>query len=308
MSNSPMGYALPTSVKVRLKELSRTDWRVPVLIALLDHILIILLGVCGYAAWARLSIPTALLVTTVIYVVQARCFRGLENLVHDGSHYNWIRSRRSANDILTNVMAAWPVFVSVREYRASHMRHHNDFGGPTDPDSIRYWQLAVNGLDRGSLLSFVVGIGWRMRGYVSSWWRAAGTNPCVVLRGMGWHLAATSAASCAFPVRQVAWIWVAFWVLPFLTVLPFLRFVAETGKHDYNKSTVFDATISNIGIVHRLLFHPHGDGYHVLHHLFAAVPQYRLSRLHRLLVQADSERYGRDAHARTRVLQQPGQR
>jgi fatty acid desaturase len=307
MPRSPTGYALPPSLKCRLKELSRTDWRVPALIALTDHLLVIVLAVCGHAVWASFTSPLAVLVTAVIYVGQARCLRGLENLVHDGSHYNWVRSRRWLNDLLTNLLTAWPVFASVGQYRIGHLRHHVEFGRSADPDFVRYQQLDVNGLDRSSLPRFARGLGRRLAAYIRGWWQAVGTRPWVLLSGLSWHAAVLVTASSIFDPAEVAWTWLVFWVLPFLAVLPVLRFVAETGKHDYGQPTVFDATISNLGLIHRLVFHPHGDGHHLLHHLFAAVPQYRLPQLHRLLVQTDLGRY-RESRTRTCVLQEPRQR
>jgi fatty acid desaturase len=67
--------------------------------------------------------------------------------------------------------------------------------------------------------------------------------------------------------------------------------------------TVFDATVTNMGPVHRLLFHPFGDGYHLLHHLYPSVPGCRLGRLHRALKVADPETYGGHMPNRIRLLE-----
>jgi fatty acid desaturase len=305
MSRRSLGYALPPSLKGHMKEFTQTNWRIPVLLALTDHAFVVVLAICGYLAWTLLATPLALVSMVLIYTGQARALRGLENLVHDGSHYNWVRSRRWLNDVLTNLLTAWPVFASVSRYRIGHLQHHVRFGSLADPDFVRYQQLDVNGLDRSCLPRFALCLGSRLTVYVRGWWQAAGTHPGVILSGLGWHAAVLLTASNVFNPLEVAWTWLVFWAAPFFIVLPVLRFVAETGKHDYRQPTVFDATISNLGLIHRLIFHPHGDGHHLLHHLFAAVPQYRLPQLHQLLVQNDMGRY-RESRTRTRVLQRPG--
>lgn len=78
----------------------------------------------------------------------------------------------------------------------------------------------------------------RMTAYVRGWWQSVGTHPGVILCGIGWHAAVLTAASSAFAPGQAVWMWPVFWAVPFFTVLPVLRFVAETGKHDYGQPTV----------------------------------------------------------------------
>jgi fatty acid desaturase len=58
------------------------------------------------------------------------------------------------------------------------------------------------------------------------------------------------------------------WLVAFPVALPLVRFVAESSEHVYEgTSTVFDATITNLGFLQRFMFHPHNDGYHTVHHL-----------------------------------------
>lgn len=112
----PTGYVLPPSTKKQIKDLTRTNWLMPVLLALGDHALILALAIIGYLVWDALPWPLAAITTAMIYIAQARGLRGLENLVHDGSHFNWGRKPNWTNDFLTNLLAAWPVFSSVAVY------------------------------------------------------------------------------------------------------------------------------------------------------------------------------------------------
>lgn len=96
------------------------------------------------------------------------------------------------------------------------------------------------------------------------------------------------------------------WLLGYGLALPVIRFIGESSEHVYSDSdTVFDATISNLGLWQRFLIHPHNDGYHTVHHMWPGVPHHTLHRLHKILTVEDPECYARRLRYRTRVLQYP---
>src|SRR5208282_6527815 len=57
-------------------------------------------------------------------------------LMHDGVHYRLLRNRR-LNDWMSEVMLAWPHFVSARQYRKNHFAHHRYLNTAQDPDLKR---------------------------------------------------------------------------------------------------------------------------------------------------------------------------
>jgi fatty acid desaturase len=81
------------------------------------------------------------------------------------------------------------------------------------------------------------------------------------------------------------------WVLPLLTVLqPILRLraIAEHGGVTDLSSALTAArcnrTTGNVvNLLGRALLFPHHVNYHLEHHLYPAVPHYRLPALHRML-------------------------
>ena len=81
------------------------------------------------------------------------------------------------------------------------------------------------------------------------------------------------------------------WVLPMLTVLqPILRLraICEHGAVSDFSSPLTAARSNRSGgsvanLIGRALLFPHHVNYHLEHHLYPAVPHYRLPRLHRLL-------------------------
>jgi fatty acid desaturase len=228
----------------------------------------------------------------------------LECLVHEGSHCNWSRNHR-LNDALTDLLAALPVFSRVADYRKGHRTHHLQFGTDNDIDRRRYLRLGIGWLDRSSLLGYWRGA--RLGQYVLGWWRAIGLNGKALLGGIAWHLTlVVLPLACLVGVRAGLALWASYWLLPMAVVLPPIRFVAEAGKHRYEgNETEFEATISNLGMIHSLLFHPHGDGHHVLHHMDPGIPFFNLARAHRGLMELDPSGYGARHRVRTRVLQEP---
>ncbi len=76
-----------------------------------------------------------------------------------------------------------------------------------------------------------------------------------------------------------------FWVVPLLTVYPFLMQLREVAHHS-NAPDDGDLTNSRVFRVNPILgamVFPYGQAFHLTHHLFAAVPHYRIDRAHAIL-------------------------
>ncbi|HWM91067.1 MAG TPA: fatty acid desaturase [Thermoanaerobaculia bacterium] len=301
------GYKAPAHARDFLKKCHQTRPWLTVLTALSDHAVILALAAGVY--WAYLYLHPAFLL--VLYPLAAigivRSMRGLENLVHEGSHFNWSRSDHGLNDLLCNLLAAVPVFSDVVRYRPGHKLHHFSFGTDEDADLGRYQVLAIEEISRRNPIAFAAGIVRRIVAYVIGWWKVIQTRPAVLGKSLLWHAVfLILPAALALGLGTALALWLAFWIGPFLLLLPWHRFVAEAGKHQYEgQETVFDATISNIGFVHHLLLHPHSDGYHLLHHLFPGIPHHQLARAHRGLAQLDPGGYGEALRLRTHILEDP---
>jgi fatty acid desaturase len=228
-----------------------------------------------------------ILILPLLALATARAMRGSECLIHEASHYNWSRVR-PANDLLANLLAAYPVFSRVDSYRATHLKHHAFLGDVLkDPDRERYASLRLEELDRSRARSIALGAWRRMPEYWSSWHRSAGSDRLALLCGGLLHVLTTLPFLIILPVEQVL-LGRLIWAFDLAVVLPFVRLIAEAGEHKYtDRATVLNATISNIGPIHRLVFHPHNDGFHVVHHLWPRVPHFALRRLHNRLASSD---------------------
>lgn len=287
----------------------RTNISISIAIALIDQVLIVdlLIGTSALYSDAGIDpgrITIAVLICSVAVAGVARQLRGLENLVHEASHYNWSRKRRRLNDFLGYALAAIPVGAKLSDYRESHLRHHGRFGTPDDPDRIQYLDLGIEGMGRASLLQFGVAALCRLRTYQRGWLRSVHGAPPTGLAPAAWFTMVVSIPSWWWfgPVAGVTA--TAEWLAALLIALPLLRFVAESSEHVYTGTdTVFDATITNLGLLQRFVFHPHNDGYHTAHHLWPGIPHHRLGRFHRQLLRYDPDGYAHRLRYRTRVLQ-----
>jgi len=84
-------------------------------------------------------------------------------------------------------------------------------------------------------------------------------------------------------------LWLAYFWVPFVLYLPVLRFLAEAEEHQYKEAeSEFSSTFSNLSGLQRWFLHPHGDAYHLLHHMLPQVPHWKMAWAHWLLATLDT--------------------
>jgi fatty acid desaturase len=279
------GYKASGWLIKEMRDLQRVSLLRSSATAALDLGLIFGCGALGYWLIGLLPIVLALITIAVLTVVSARSMRGLECLVHDASHMNWSR-RRVVNDIAANLLAGWPLMNDVDSYRQTHLLHHSQLGSSEDTDLARWVELDLVHLRRGEPLRFGAGLFRRLVPYMIGWWQAVGLSWRTVAKFTIWQAVAFALACLLFGTKVAVIVWVVGWVIPFVFVLPIVRFIGEIEEHRYDGTeTVVEATYTNVGLLQRLVFHPHADAYHTFHHLFAAIPFYRTRRCHLRLME-----------------------
>lgn len=119
-------HARPALDKEILKQLSRrTPW--PWLkFALLDWMVIAGALVLAHAV----RNPAAWLLALLVIGNRQHA---LAILGHDGTHFT-LSHNRKLNDFLTNLIAFWPIGLTVSGYRLLHVRHHSHTGTENDPE------------------------------------------------------------------------------------------------------------------------------------------------------------------------------
>lgn len=297
------GYTLPSNLRPHIAEAHRTRlWRTTAT-ALADHA--VCLAAVLATAWSVTRIPwyAAMVALVLCAGVVGRQLRALECLVHEASHYNWSRRRRLLNDVLAMVLVSAPTGAPIGEYRTAHLLHHGRFGTSDDPDRVRYVELGVEELRRARLGTFARDLVRRLPRYQIGWLRSLRTSPFGVVVPLCWPLLTVGPAVYLALDGPGAVVAVGAWLAGYLLALPVIRLVAESEEHVYSgATTVFDATFTNIGRWQAVMFHPHNDGYHTVHHLWPGIPHHALRRVHDLLVREDAEGFGRRVLLRTEVL------
>lgn len=235
---------------------------------------------------------------------------GLFILAHEAAHYR-LFGNRLLNDGVGRLIGMVSG-ISMCTYRVTHRLHHNHLYGPEDPDTAIH-----GGYPRGrayllrKLGEDLLGLNaWKTFAYFfgapainqatnqeirplddtsASLRAAARLDRWLVL---GCHLAMPTLAWALGGLHALAW-YAALWLLPLVTTLqPILRLraICEHGAVA-DLSSPLTAARSNrttgrpLNWLARFVLFPHHVNFHLEHHLYPAVPHYRLPQLHRLLAQ-----------------------
>ncbi|MFD4601298.1 fatty acid desaturase family protein [Streptomyces sp. NPDC058464] len=305
----PRGYTAPPQERRAVADAHTTRLWWSTAAAVVDHAVIaaVVMGCAWPVLWTGRHLVAGLAAAGCGAVLLGRQFRALECLAHEASHFNWARDHRRLNDLLATVLACVPTGSRLAVYRASHLRHHGRFGTRDDPDLANYRRFALEELDRTSVRAFARDALSRMPAYRRRWRETSGGPGRLPVLPFGWAvLLAIAPAGIVWGSWSAAFAAAGVWLLGYGVLLPVVRFLGECNEHVYTGSqTVFDATVSNLGLLQRLLIHPHGDGYHTVHHLWPGVPHHRIRNLHRRLTANDPEGYTARLRHRTKFLSSP---
>ena len=259
--------------------------------------LIVVLSACTWVQgrWRAGDLPTyAFLPAAVVgaAAVAAGQHR-LSGLAHDASHGVLFRGRL-VNDLASDLLLMFPLLAYTQTYRAAHLGHHRWVNDPArDPDLVRLntpTPLRFPMPKRRFWRRYVVDALWppSALGYLLGRFKAA-NRPAVdgpeihapyrrrvagCLRGAYWLvLLGAIQAAHAWPT------FLAFWVAPLLTFYPLFMQLREVAHHA-NAPDDGDLTNSRVFRVHPLLHFavfPHGQAFHLTHHLFAMVPGHKVA-------------------------------
>ena len=224
-------------------------------------------------------------------------------LVHEAAHYRLLSDRR-ANDAVGRALGAL-AGISMCTYRIVHRLHHNHLYGDVDPDIALH-----GGYPRGrayllrKLATDLTGrTAWKTYRYffgvpaanarTATAQRPLDDTPASLRADATRDRRTVIAVQLALPLAALALggpaglaKYALLWLLPALTVLQALlrlRAIAEHGAPAGYGSALVAARTNLAGPLARAVLFPHHVGYHIEHHLYPAVPHYRLPELHALL-------------------------
>jgi len=299
------GRVLPAEVLGELTSLSTSRSVIAVsrtLLVILAVVIATTLVVTGSVAasqwsWLWVIIPAIFIVATQQHALFV--------LAHEAAHYRLFPNRR-VNDLIGRLLAA-SVGLSMCSYRVVHRLHHNHLYGDQDPDIALH-----GGYPRGKaylvrkLVADVFGLtAWKTyRYFLGS--PTANVNTGVAQRPLDdtlpalrqaarndrWLVAGVQLGLPVCIVMLFGWegfaMYVLLWIVPAITVLQAIlrvRAICEHGAPSGYDSAMQAARTTIVGPVLRFALFPHHVNYHIEHHLYPAVPQYNLARLHAELTQ-----------------------
>ena len=255
-----------------------------------------------YRSWAAGGLSTgafaglAALGVVAVAVFQHR----LSGLGHEGSHYALFRNRL-LNELASDLLCMFPLMAMTQRFRVTHMGHHQFLNDPErDPDVARlhfdgdrypfpmpqrrfWYRYVVLSAWLPSLIRYL--FGQAKNANVTAGFREPKApyrfrvGRC--LRGAYWLPMLT------FVHLTGSWpIFFLFWVLPLLTVYPFLMQLREIAHHS-NAPEDGEFTHSrnfHCNPLFNFCVFPYGQDYHLTHHVFGLMPHYNLAEAHRILL------------------------
>jgi len=235
----------------------------------------------AFAALAGLYLPGGVpAVLAVGFVVILLAQRSLQTLVHHVSHH-LLSKNRAVNDLAGNVLVAGFIGMRIQNYRRVHFVHHAENGSASDPEFIDFsvvqargglWRYILHYVSGGEALALVrkyyAPRGGGLPEKRSLFDRLASMAHVAfcqaVLAGLFWLAGA--------PYLYLVWLYVAASWSPMLSRLRFL--VEHPGKDDRTVST-------HAPWYEVLFFAPYQFNYHFEHHVWPALPPYRLRQAYR---------------------------
>jgi fatty acid desaturase len=218
--------------------------------------------------------------------------RALATLLHDATHH-CLAKNKTLNKILGTFFSGYLIFQTWEAYQKSHVyQHHVRLGDPKlDPDfkyyldsglyqTISRWQFFYRFFLKPLLFlnvpsSFVYLVKNRLMDKK-------------VRAELFWMLVSLS---CFIAIGTYLTNWTFFflyWLVPYLTVFQTLTWFIEVSEH---YPLVAGATV-DIDATHNRFSHPiegfftsmHHENFHLIHHLFPAVPFWNMKKAHQVLL------------------------
>jgi fatty acid desaturase len=287
----PFGYKADPRIVPLIRQFARTNPAYQTLLGLAYLLSMLMTGFCvDYLA--QLGIWQAVVAYSVGLLIITRQLRGIEALVHDGAHFSWDRKNRKLNDFLTDMIAAYPLLINLKDYRKEHLNHHKLFHSDLDSCFQRVIHTGIHeankydGTTRRKMLLQCFP-NYILDHIISTLAKIPTLRGGLV--GLLWHLLFIVIPiyyfSQSISTTLISW-GVYFWI-PYLFLFAFFSFGNDAQDHKYSESTEFLATADSLGWLNNLLFTPANAGYHLLHHLFPATPFWLCKKFHKKLMAND---------------------
>lgn len=261
-----------------IKSLGRIDSR-KAMIHILMEWAIIFFCIFLYRYYIEYSI---LLLPLLVVIVGTRMY-ALYCLLHDGIHYLLLKDKK-ANDWVSGIFLAGPLFVSLSTMRRNHFKHHKYLLTENDPE----FQLSMHSefhfpLSGRKLLKIVLldltGVNFvKYRMYrVFSFFSKRGSfsgylKPVIIL---------AFCLLCMYLLYVIGLldVMILLWLLPYITIYQLLNRLRAYTEH-FNLPDGVDTRSLRLNPFLSFFISPYNLGYHEVHHRYPYIPHYHLNQLH----------------------------
>lgn len=248
--------------------------------------------IIGLCVWAGETYPSWYVWMTGWFIIASRQ-HALLVLMHEGAHYR-LGKRPWLNDLISDYLAAFPLFADTDGYRRHHWSHHRHLNTQQDPDWVRKtalpewnfpkskaelsWDLILNIYRAGKEW---VQLAWHFS--VRQVMTREGFGTSVHLRKLFYFAALVGLTHFLGLWREVG----LYWLTPLFLIFPSLQRIRSMAEHfalDY--ASELSQTRNVCGPSYETFFFgPHHVNLHLTHHMFPAVPFYNLPRLTAVLTE-----------------------
>lgn len=243
-------------------------------------------GLVAAALAAVATAPGVLSVVVALFVIGGRQL-GFAVLMHEAAHRTLFRSRRW-NDLVGSWLCAYPIWSDLHPYRRYHLQHHVKNQTDEDPDLplTAPFPITRRSLARKVWRDLSGQTGWKFakagfRRTIGGW--RGGSREA---RRAALGFLATNAAGlgllAALGHAELYLLWAGAW-LTTNTLVTRIRSIAEHSMVPDRTDPLRNTRTTLARWWERLLLAPNRVNYHLEHHLWMAVPHYKLPRLHALL-------------------------
>ncbi len=220
-------------------------------------------------------------------------------IMHDATHFR-LFANRTVNDLVSDFFCAFPTGLSTLGYREQHLEHHLSTNTPDDPyyrmfqnDPVWHWPKSRGEAAR-QLLADVTGFNTLRSLRMQHPWTAMGQWRLHRKDDQAARVRRDLLLSWAFWGTVIALVtlfggWKLFllcWFVPGLTFYQLFIRLRWISEHPYGEATSAGYETRHVQgtWLERVTIAPLNINYHIAHHLYPAVPFYRLPAVHERLL------------------------
>lgn len=242
---------------------------------------VLLIAVASWSSNVAISLLCMMLIATRQHALMV--------LMHEYSHFQFSRERAWLNDLIGDVLTAFPFLITIHGFRRSHLRHHR---ASTSADDAHWMALLKK--DRYCFPKTRRQVLIELLKHSLGCYTLADLKGYTVDAGMALDLPrATRVRRAVFILGLLGavvwfglgWIVLLYWIVPLGTFTMAILYLRDMGEHFGLPAPGLDGARTVLaGWIERALICQNGANFHTEHHLFPSVPFFRLSQLHGTLL------------------------